>query len=728
MRKNWLLFVLATCMAASQNDAVAQNSAKEKYRNKANDPVKDLPYAKKLKWADDLFKQGSYFNAIDYYKQLRQEQPRLPYLIYQLAECSYLTRDYVQGAGYFNEAYAVGKTLYPEAKYKEAIMLKMQGKYDEAIAAFNQFIADNPKTYKKLKKQANIQIDGCKMAKNSINNPQPYTVKNAGPNVNSAYTESAPYPLGDTSLLFSTMRQNDVVQVSKKNADTYMSRFMTANKQKFSSDVDSFQWALDFKDGNFNNPRSHVGNGCYSPGGDRFYFTRCQEEDSMEVVCKIYVSNFEKAKWSEPKALAEGINEEGSNTHPFIAKVGKKEVLFFSSNRKLQSRGGYDIWYSIYDPVKKTYRRPQNVGKQINTTEDEMTPYYDSRVNKLYFASNGWVTMGGFDIFSAEGGPSRYTNLTNLGYPINTSADEIYYIKDPVGKPDAYVVSNRIGSMALKNPTCCDDIWRIQTEPKLRAIGKVVYRDNNQLANEVVVKMLDENGDLKTFDSQDGNFSFNTGRGHNYVITADKAGYSSSRLNVNTGEVKRTDPDDDVEVTIYLDEVSVSNPFSVSNIYYDFDQSTLRPESIASLDTLANFLKDNPSLSVEIYSYTDGKGDNPYNKKLSQDRAQSVLEYLKGVGIESRRMVAKALGKDNPAAPNTTAGGKDNPEGRQLNRRTQFVIVKDDVASRVIYDSNSPGNIDDQHNLRIDENMNGDDSKDNESDGDFGRPGSRVNK
>ncbi len=725
MRKNWLLLALATCMAVAPN-AKAQDLAKEKYRNKANDPVKDLPYEKKLKWADGLYRDGSYFNAIEYYKQLKQEQPRLPYLTYQLAECCWATRDYVQGAAYYQEAYAAAKTLYPEAKFKEAVMLKMQGKYDEAVKAFNQFIADNPKTFKMAKKAAKVQIEGCAMAKNSINNPQPFTIKNAGPNVNSAYTESAPFPLGDTALLFSSMRQNSVVQVDKRKSGEYMSRFMVSQKQKFVPEVDSFQWALDFNDGNFNNPRSHVGNGCYSPGGDRFYFTRCQEEDSMQVICKIFVSKFDKTKWGKPQLLGEGINEEGSNTHPFLAKVGKKEVLFFSSNRKLQSRGGYDIWYSIYDPKKETYRRPQNVGKQINTNQNEMTPYYDSRTNKLYFASDGWVGLGGYDIYSANGGPSRYNTITNLGYPINSPADDIYFVLDPVGKPDGYLVSNRIGAMALKNPTCCDDIWRVQSEPKLRALGQVVYRASNEVATEVVVKMLDETGDLKTFDSQDGKFSFNTGRGHNYVITADKSGYISSRINVNTSEVKRTDPDDDVDVTVYLDEIVKTQPFEVHNIYYDFDKATLRPESAASLDTLVNFMKDNPSLSVEIYSYTDGKGDNKYNQKLSEDRAQAVVEYLKSNGIDASRMIPKALGKADPVAPNKTATGKDNPEGRQLNRRTQFVIVKDDAASRIIYDSSKPGNIDDQQNLQVQEPAEDNDASDAESG--LTAPGSRVNK
>ena len=389
MRKNWLLLLLATIFVVStaHHDAQAQQQ-KEKYRNKANDPVAKLPYYKKLRWADGLFKEGSYFNAIEYYSQLKQEQPRNPYLAYQLAECYLISRDYVPAAQNYAEAYAIAPKLYPEAIYKEAMMLKMQGLYDSSASAFNKFIADNPKTMKKLKIRAKREIDGCTMGKNSIVDPQAVTMKNAGPNINSAYTELSPYPLGDTALLFSTMSQNSVVEVNKRKRSDYVARFMTSHKQYYVPDVDSFQWPLTFADGDFNDPRAHTGNGSYSPGGDRFYFTRCVEEDSQKVICKIYLSKFEGSRWSNPEVLGEGINESGSNTQPFSAKLGKKEVLFFASNRKIQSRGGYDIWYSIVDPARGTYRRPQNAGKQINTDGDEVTPYYDSRVNKLYFSSN----------------------------------------------------------------------------------------------------------------------------------------------------------------------------------------------------------------------------------------------------------------------------------------------------------------------------------------------------
>lgn len=725
MRKNWLLLILATVLVTIQFDANAQQQRKEKYRNKANDPVSKLPYYKKLRWADGLFKEGSYFNAIEYYQQLKQEDERNPYLTYQLAECYWMTRDYAPAANYYAEVYAMSSKLYPEAIFKSGIMLKQQGRYDDAIAAFNKFIADNPKTFKKLKKQAQREIEGANMAMNSIKNPEAVTILNAGPNVNSAYTESAPLPLGDSALLFSTMRQNNPVEINKKDRDEYMSRFMVSHKQAYVDRVDSFQWPLEFRDGGFNTNKAHVGNGSYSPGGDRFYFTKCAEEDSLKVICKIYVSKFEKAKWGEPELLGEGINEGGSNTQPYCAKVGKKEILFFSSNRSLQSRGGYDIWYSVIDPRNNTYRRPQNAGKQINTEKDEQTPYYDSRINKLYFASNGWATMGGFDIYSADGGPSRYTNLTNLGYPINSAADELYFVKDPLGKPDAYVVSNRVGSIALKNPTCCDDIWRIQYEPKLVVLGKVIDRKSQQPMTEVVVKMVDQTGDLKTFNSADGNFGFNIGRGKSYVFTGDKQGFASTRASVNTMDVKRTDPDDTVSVTIYMDEITPVYTFAVSNVYYDYDKATLRPESVASLDSLTSFLKDNPSFTVEVYAFTDSKGTDVYNKALSERRAQAVIDYLVGAGIEQSRMIAKGFGESMPAASNTANNGKDNPTGRQLNRRTEFRIVTDVPTRRILYNSAKPGNMDEQSkNLIQDESMNEDSEADPESE--VGKPGSRV--
>jgi outer membrane protein OmpA-like peptidoglycan-associated protein len=720
MRRKSLLYLFSAFLlvAVVHDEALAQ---KDKYRNKANDPVAELGYEKKLRWADGLFKSGSYYNAYDYYLQLLQEQPRNPYLNYQVAECAWFMRDYIPAAKYYGTVYAAAPAIYPEAVFKEAKMLKMQGDYAHAISRFEKFIADNPKSYKKLKKRALREIDGCKMAMNSVNNPIPANVKNLGPNVNTAYTELSPYPLGDTALLFATMKSNNIVEVGKEKRSDYVSRFTISHKFKGKEERDTFQWSLPFMDGRFNDPKYHTGNGCFSPGGDRFYFTRCLENEKNEMTCRIFCSTFDKEKWGEPVLLGNGVNEgEFSSTQPYLAKVGKKEVLFFSSNRVLQSRGGFDIWYSVYDPRQKSYRRPQNAGKQINTDGNEASPYYDSRVNKLYFASDGWVSMGGFDIYSADGGPSRYTNLSNLGFPINTSADELYYIHDPVGKPDAYVVSNRIGSIALKNPTCCDDIWRIQYEPKIYAMGKVLDQKTQKPVTQSVVKMVDEAGNLKTFNSEDGQFQFMTARGHQYVLTADKTGYISTRATVSTEGIKRQDPDDTVFVTIYVDSFTIDTEFALSNILYDYDKASLRPEAAASLEKLTELMKNNPSLDVKIFSYTDAKGTPQYNINLAQQRAESVVNYLVRNGVDRSRLSAKGLGEANPVASN------ESEDGRQQNRRTTFRIATDVPTRRTIYDSTKPGTIGEQEkNLQQAEGV--EEQEPTDADSKFGNPGSRVN-
>ena len=718
MRKNWLFLILATTLVTAHYNSNAQTKRKIEVRNKANDPLRGFSPDKELGMADALFRSGSYFNAVDYYHDLKSRDERNPFYAYMLAECYRATRDYVPAAHYYVEAYYADRKDYPRSSYWAALNYKQQGEYQQALKWFNQFLEDNKKSsssnnqadpysrlmtqkeIKDLKKKIAVEIEGCKMAMVSIKDPGPYTVFNCGPNVNSSYTELSPYPLGDTALLFSTVNQNKAIIIGNVDNGHPREHFMIAQKQK--GYVDSFQWPLPFYDGGFNDAAAHTGNGCYSPQGDRFYFSKCAEGDSFIFVCSIFVSKFERNNWGVPTLVEGNVNEQGSsNTMPFVAKVGKKEVLYFSSNRKLQSRGGYDIWYSIIDPRSGSYRRPQNCGKQINTSSDELTPYYDTRVAKLYFSSNGRKSFGGFDIYSAEGGPSRYTNVQNMGYPINTSADEFYYIKDPVGKPDAYVVSNRIGTTALKNPTCCNDIWRIQNEPRLVVIGKVLNKKSQDIMTQVVVKMTDQKGEMNTYNSEDGNFIFNMQRSHSYVLTADKAGYTSSRATVSTMSVKRSDADDTVLVTIYLDTIKKS--FSVSNIYYDYDQATLRAESVASLDTLVNFMKDNASINVEIYSYTDGKGTEEYNMALSQRRAQSVMDYLEKNGVDRNRMVAKGFGDKNKVRDEFINGNMDNPEARQLNRRTEFRIIGDLPTRRVLYRSDMPGSMDQQEkNLHID--------------------------
>jgi outer membrane protein OmpA-like peptidoglycan-associated protein len=194
-------------------------------------------------------------------------------------------------------------------------------------------------------------------------------------------------------------------------------------------------------------------------------------------------------------------------------------------------------------------------------------------------------------------------------------------------------------------------------------------------------------------------------RGHTYTLNGDKLSFISTRTSVNTDGYKRESPDDTINVVIYMDSIYIDSAFRMENIYYDYDKATLRPESGAELEKLINLMQDNPSLDVQIAAHTDGKGSEEYNMTLSQERAESVVNYLVSGGIDRSRLSAKGYGKSKPVAPNTTPSGADNPEGRQLNRRTEFIIIGDVPERHEIFNSSKPGTIGEQdRNLQIGEN------------------------
>jgi len=424
------------------------------------------------------------------------------------------------------------------------------------------------------------------------------------------------------------------------------------------------------------------------------------ERDSMKTRCEIWVATFDRKRglWAKPKRLqvtsdfTEG-NPDVSTTNPHVAYVGKKEVLFFSSNRKLQGVGGYDIWYSVYDSTReeaRQYRRPQNCGKRVNSVKDEITPYYDTKGGKLYWSSNGLIGVGGFDVFCADGGPSRYYNTRNLGFPVNSPADDMYYIEDKSEKQNGYIVSNRIGSYYVKNPTCCDDIWRVIKEPSFYVRGRVVDEATNELIDQAVIKMTNESSQKlqDTFFSKTGNFMMYTPIGSDYSLAADKEGYVSGRTIVNTSSKSIIDPDDTTTVTIYMSRGGSGATFTVKNVYHDFNKGDYHNYADKAMDSLVNFMKDNPSISVEIRSYTDSRGGVSYNKELSLKRAKEVLDYLTSKGVDRSRMIARGMGESDPRRPNTSEANM------QRNRRTEFRVIGDVPGKRIIYDDNRPEYID----------------------------------
>ncbi len=714
MKFNKLVLICAVLLSTAADAQLFQQQTDKV------DLIAQLPFDKKKKVAQDLFYKGSYDNAAKYFGQLRKEQPRSPYIAMMQADCARNLRDYPAASVFYRDAYEFSSALYPSAPIREAEMLKSCGEYDKAKARLDFFLKEYKGKDKKLKLYAKRLMDGCDMAKSSLANPEPIYIKNAGPNVNTIATEGAPVPMGDTALLFSTMNINSIIDIKTTARENYVSRFMWSPKEYDRTLVkDTFEVAMKFEDGPFNDPKFFVSNGSYSPGRERFYFSKCNILDSGKVKCDIYVTPWDtiRGKWGVPGKAGNGLefinDPESDNTNPSIAMVGKKEVLFFASNRKSQSAGGYDIWYSVFDPKQKTYRRPQNCGKRINTNKDEVTPWYNSKTGTLHFSSNGLVSVGGYDVFAAKGGPTRYSEVKNMGTPYNSPADDLAYIEDKNEKANGYLVSNRLGSFYLKNPTCCDDIWRIIKSPDLAVKGNVYDEESGDLIEKAVIKLTEDNGTkiVDTFFSTTGGFKFNTGMGRNYNISADKEGYTTSSVDYSTANITAMDIDKVDAKDIFMRKIRKNDDvISVYNVFYDFDLQRFQPKSIEALDSLAMFMTSNPGISVEVYSNTDGSGLDDYNDKLSVQRAQEVIKYLSGKGVDEARMIARPQGKRVPAVAGDVKNGKRDVEKSALNRRTYFRIIGELPGKRIQYEENRPEYIDKtgsegrNQNLQVEQN------------------------
>ncbi len=660
----------------------------EAKRRRDDGPAHNLPFDKKLAYTNDLFASGSFYNAIEFYEELRAEQPLNPYVAYMLGESYWRTRNYPPAAANYERAYNTAPTEFPEARYKMALMYKQAGNYDKAEAIFIDYINDKEQKNKKLKELAKTHIDGMEMARKSMANQGNYYIKNAGPNINKAYTEFSPVPIGDSILVFSSIRAESEINVHDVERGDYMAKLWMSDKKKYTEVRDSFMVPYEFYAGIFNDDRYHVGNPTFSPKGNKFYFTKCREMDTFNIDCQIYVSEFEGGEWGRSYLLSETINLPGtSNTHPNVVEIDGDEFIFFSSDRPKQAQGGYDLWVSTISDKGK-YGRPRNLGKKINTIGDEVTPWYDVKKNILYFASEGLINFGGFDVFQAIGGPTRYNAVYNMGAPINSSADDLYYATDPDGSGNAWMVSNRMGSVALKSPTCCDDIWRVWVAPEYYAMGNVYDKATNQKLGEVALELANHDGTItENYNSANGQYKFELPISNQYAITANKEGYMPSTEYVSTLEKKISDKGEVFTKDFYLEKMP--EILDIKLLYYDFDDARLRNGTHPELNQIADFLNKYPFVQMQVISHTDELGTAQYNMQLSEKRSNSVVSYLTQKGVERSRLIPIGKGESDPMV--TPDGSAD---ARQMNRRTEFWVLGEVPGVRVVYERNQPDYID----------------------------------
>lgn len=506
---------------------------------------------KHLLTASELLSKSSYYNAIKFLEQALVQDPGKVSTVYLLADTYHKARDYANAADYYgllidSKDPAVFLN-YPLIRLRYAEALQQNKNYDKALTQYETFA----KSYKDDDaavhiSKANIGAEGCRIGLES-SDAVLARVRSLSNNVNAGYTDYAPLPVGDSMLLFSSIRSKQLIDT--EDSDYVHSKIYVAEKSN------NGRWG---KARIFNKMiaggRDHVGHGAFSPDGKRFYYTQCPAQENRQAKCKIYVSEYKDGDWKRPKSIKE-INISGyKSTAPTVTRDNRgSERIYFSSNRP-NGAGGMDIWY-ITRRRGGSYEPAVNF-REVNTPFNESTPYYDEVSEEFYFSSDGHPGYGGFDIFVM--GSIETSGIRNVGSPINSSADDMYYVKDK--NPErAFIVSNRNNNLGVANRTCCDNIYSVayglapdeeptDAEPEFEgiAVSGFVYA-----ATDISVDEL-ENARLKLFDnSRSGNPALLDGQNSSatkgyrfilepdreYLIEINKDGYVKETITVSTKDV-----------------------------------------------------------------------------------------------------------------------------------------------------------------------------------------------
>ena len=403
--------------------------------------------------------EKDYFSAAQYFNQLILLDSTQAIYQYKYAEASRLNYDFEIAYHWYDKIMKEDNArMFPETPLWMGMILKSQGNYKDAKKYFEKYSKKNKSSKDVLKKQydakAKQEVLACDEALLIRANPLHVVVDHLDTNINSKVSEYAPIEI-DTALFFSSLRNTGKSKRDINNLTynkIYYARKQNENWQKAKA-LDSL----------FNASNIHNANTSFSDDFTKIFVSRCNAVNSVEYNCQIYFSQYVSGKWTALVPLPPPINIYNSNnTHPHCSKINGKSVLFFSSKRD-GGEGGFDIWYSFFDKNME-FSSPVNAGKKINSAEDEITPWFISENNSLYFSSTWHKGLGGFDIFQSVYKEKQFSEPLNAGYPINSSYNDIYYSVN-AKKNRAYISSNRTGSYFEEKQSCCNDIYSFTITP-----------------------------------------------------------------------------------------------------------------------------------------------------------------------------------------------------------------------------------------------------------------------
>lgn len=628
----------------------------------------------KLKDADEAMGRGEYFDASRTYKKIynrlnkREDRPLRGEVAYKLATCYRRLNMSANAAASYQNAV---RYAYPDSMtyYWLGRSLQADGRYQPAIDAYEKFLEWRPDDALALEGER-----GCRKALEEKQGKKTrYVVKNAKV-FNSRRADFAPMFFDrNYDMLYYTTTNEKVTGdhrseiTGMKKSDIYVSKKNERGDWQRGEPVE----------GELNSEMDE-GIVSFSPDGQTMYLTKANRSPSSSTTVEIYTSRRSDATWSAPQKFEITGDTISAVGHPAVSPDGK--WLYFTSDMP-GGYGGKDLWRIAVNERKGTL---ENLGPQINTAGDEMFPFVRSDT-LLYFASDGHPGYGGLDIFKANlDATGQRWSVENMGQPINSSGDDFGITFGP--GESGFFSSNRGDRKGY------DHIFSFELpEIKVTISGWVLDKDEEPVANAVIRIVGDDGSYQKEVARDDGSFRFNLSRGVRYVMQAGAKGY----LNVKQ-EFESDNEEADADYGVDFILAAVNKPQVVENIFYDFDRATLRPESKAALDEMAQMLRDNPNVTIEMGAHTDRVGTDEYNIDLSNRRAKSVVDYLVASGIKPDRLTWKGYGRSVPKTVTKriarefpqfeegvtlteeyvlSLGEEDRDAADQINRRTEFQVT-----------------------------------------------------
>lgn len=624
-----------------------------------------------LKEADEQYKLFNYEKAIGFYEQAYHKKPSIG-VAERLADCYTRLRNFAQAESWC--AIAANKTdSKPANVLAYAKALQQNAKYAEAKITYRKYAG----LEKSLKVgQLETWLMSCDSAMHWMANPQKINVENRH-KFNSP-TSDWGVGLYQGAITFASDRSRAIEKKAVQErpflkfdgyelpdravygwtGNAYLRLYVSNTKDSIS--LFPLATASNY----------HLGPATFTDDGNEMYFTltRISSKPVFEkgglATANIGIYSSRKGsdgKWLAPEAFPYNDSNAYSMGDPFVTRDGKR--LYFVADRP-GGLGGTDI-YVCWRNEAGNWGSPVNL-KEINTAGNERTPFFDEQ-GYLYFSSDGFVGMGGLDIFVARMVNGKSVEVKNLGYPLNSPQDDFAYVK--TSQFQGYLSSNRPGGAGS------DDIYSFieQEQPSgLRLVGRALDKVSGwPLANAIVTLSGTKTSPVKVQTDSTGHFGFDLQKGNSYSLSGEKTDYIGDNASISTdGLVAST-----VKKDLLLVHVTINKAIKLENIYYDFDKSNIRAEASIELDKLVKIMKENPTIWIELGSHTDSRGNDQYNLALSQRRADAAVRYIVDRGISPNRIFARGYGASQ-LLNGCKKGVKCTEAEHQLNRRTEFKIVK----------------------------------------------------